>query len=156
MPHAIILDANLAILLTVGLTGRHHILRHKRLRQYDETDFRILEEIIASSAGIILCPNVATETSNLIRYIEEPLRGEIAAVFAEVLKRCDERTVPSLRAAQHAAYPRRGLTDAVLMCLLHHEATLVTADLELYLAALTAGFNAINFTHLQAQRPDFS
>lgn len=156
MSHSIILDANLAILLTVGLTGRHHIARHKRLRQYDETDFRMLENIIASSAGIILCPNVATETSNLIRYIDEPVRSEIAAVFAAVIERCDEQTVASVRAAQHAAYRRLGLTDAVLLCLLHNEATLVTADLELYLAALTAGLNAINFAHLQAQRGDFS
>lgn len=154
-PRPILLDTNLVILLAVGLTDPAHIRTHKRLQQYDEIDFCNLKELIAASAKVIFCPNVATETSNLVRYVQDPLRSMIAQVLASLIKRTEEQTVPSSVAVDREEYNRLGLADAVLLKLAENGATLVTDDLPLYLAALGAGQKAINFAHLQAARPDF-
>jgi hypothetical protein len=50
---------------------------------------------------------------------------------------------------------RLGLTDSVLLELGRSGATLLTVDLDLYLAALDAGLNVINYNHLKENRPDF-
>ncbi|MGO9744121.1 MAG: hypothetical protein ACLPN5_21880, partial [Roseiarcus sp.] len=79
MQRTLVVDANLAVLFFVGQTNVGYIAKHKRLRgTFDEIDFNILTNIIAHSGRILFTPNVLSETSNLIRYIEEPLRGEIA------------------------------------------------------------------------------
>ncbi|MEX6506615.1 PIN domain-containing protein [Jiella sp. M17.18] len=151
----ILVDTNLLVLLAVGLISPSHIKRHKRLQQYDEIDFRALEELIAASSGAIFCPNVSTETSNLVRYVAEPLRSRVGLVLAELIRRAEESLVPNRDAVDHPAYARLGLTDAVLLMLAARGATLVTDDLPLYLAAVAAGQEAINFAHVQARRPDF-
>ena len=60
----IVLDANLLLLLVVGLTSRAYISKHKRLQGYEELDFDLLICLIGS-ANVIVTPNTLTETSNL-------------------------------------------------------------------------------------------
>ncbi len=66
MARKLLLDANLTILFAVGATRRDYIGLHKRLRSYDATDFDILQDLIAASAGVVFSPNVLSETSNLV------------------------------------------------------------------------------------------
>ena len=152
---AIILDANLSILFAVGTTKRDYIAKHKRLAGYDARDFDILSEIIAGFDGMLFTPNVLTETSNLIRYVNEPIRSEIAAVLAVIIAGADERIIESRIAVRRREYTRLGLTDVVLLELSRCGATLLTIDLDLYLAALKAGLNAVNFNHIKRERADF-
>jgi hypothetical protein len=78
----IILDANLAILFVTGVTNRGYIEKHKRLRDvYDETDFDIIASIISESDGVLFTPNVLSETSNLLRYIADPIKTEISVIL---------------------------------------------------------------------------
>ena len=54
-------------------------------------------------------------------------------------------------ASRNTAFPRLGLTDAALLEAVSEERPLITADLDLFLAASSKGRNAaLNFTHLQA------
>lgn len=155
MRSKIILDANLSILLAVGLTRRDYIARHKRLTKYDATDLDILSDLIAQSGGVIVTPNVLTETSNLACQIPGPASTEIAATLAFLIGRAEERVVPSSRAVLRPEYLRLGLTDAVLLEALQAGTMLVTDDFPLYLAALKADLGALNFSHLREQRADF-
>lgn len=66
-PRPLLLDTNLLVLLAVGLADPEKITSHKRLQKYDPVDFENLTTLVESSAKLILCPNIATETSNLIR-----------------------------------------------------------------------------------------
>lgn len=149
----IALDTNLALLLVVGITNTSYIARHKRLAAYDVTDFKIVAEIIASSRGVLFTPNVLSETSNMIGYVNDPIRSEIRERFADMIKRGFENYVPSRVAADRAEFIRLGLTDSALLS--QHEAILLTDDLPLALAALTAGQEAINYNHIREKRPDF-
>jgi hypothetical protein len=52
-------------------------------------------------------------------------------------------------------YRRLGLADAALLCVADSGATILTDDVDLYLAAVRAGLKAINYNHIREMRPDF-
>ena len=53
MRKTIALDANLLVLLVVGLTKLKDIEAHKRLKAYGVDDFRLLEELISNA--LVVC-----------------------------------------------------------------------------------------------------
>lgn len=87
--------------------------------------------------------------SNLIGYIDKPARIKIFEVFSAYIRLADERYCESRQAVTRKEFVRLGLTDSVLL----HETTdsfiLLTADLDLYLAALNEGCPVQNFNHLR-------
>ncbi|MGH7047742.1 MAG: hypothetical protein ACREE2_15285 [Stellaceae bacterium] len=145
----IILDANLLLLLVVGLTSRTYISKHKRLRPYNEFDFDLLEGIVGSATKIVVTPHTLAETSNLIGYIGEPAREQIYLQLRLLLGAFHERHVESVNAAQREEFPRLGLADAVQLELAAESHTLLTIDLDLYLAARRRGLKAENFNYLR-------
>lgn len=155
MRHAVVLDAQLSVLLAVGATGRHLIRSHKRLSAYDERDFDILVEVMNLQETIVWCPNVLSETSNLTRQINEPARSAIANTLMKLVSTAAESYVPSVEAVARPEYQRLGLTDAALLTLAAGDAVLLTADLDLHVAAETAGMMSVNFNTLRDRRPDF-
>lgn len=150
----LLLDANLAILLVVGLTDRNFIAKHKRVGSYEAADFDLLRELVDNSAGIIICPNVATETSNLLRYCGEPMLSRISDSFVAFAQLAGEEYVRTAVAANGQHHARLGLTDSAILELLREGIVLLTADLPLYLAALSVGHEALNFNHLREKRLD--
>jgi len=156
MPGVIVLDANLLLLLVVGMTNRKYISMHKRLQSFDETDFDILSGLIKRCSSVALTPNVLTETSNMVRYIREPIRSEISALLGKIISTGDEHLIASRTAAARNEYLRLGLTDSVLLETATLGGTLLTADYDLYCAALTAKLRAENFNHVRDLRPDFN
>lgn len=151
----LLLDANLSILLIVGMADKKYIEKHKRLQEFDVKDFEILYELANQSAEIIVSPNVATEASNLIRYIGEPIRSEVARTLASLISKSRELYVASSAAVEHPEYIRLGITDAVILSILKQGVALITVDLDLFIAAQKAGLKAINFNHVRETRTDF-
>jgi hypothetical protein len=146
----IILDSNLLLLLLiVGSTDRTLITRHKRLRSYIHQDFDLLIRILTAAQNIIVTPNTLTETSNLAGYIDDPARSAIYNVFRALLDDPIhiERAIESKSAVYRPEFTRLGLTDSVLLQLGAESHTLLTADVDLYLAACAQGFKAENFNH---------
>lgn len=152
MAKHVVLDTNLALLFAVGATDRKYVARHKRLGAYEVADYDLIFGLLDASAGIILCPNVVSETSNLIRYGPEPERTHVASFFAELVKKTREDYVRSAVAVDHRSYRNLGVTDSVLLSLAAGGAVLLTDDLDLYLAALRAEIDVVNFTHERAKR----
>lgn len=152
MARPLLLDANLAVLFIVGQTNRSYIAKHKRLAAFDEIDYDEVVKLIGLSEHLVFCPNVWTETSNLLRHVAEPIRGEISRVMSRIIGAHRESFVASARASSHHGYQRLGLTDAVLLILAEQGAVLLTTDLSLYLAAANARFEVINFNHLRDAR----
>ncbi len=145
----ILLDANLLVLLIVGLTNPKFIAAHKRLASYSEGDFNILLDLLGPPgiSSLIVTPNVLTEASNLLRHSAEPRKSAIMDKFRIFLKQVSEVHVPGNQAADRPEFLRLGLTDAALIELDNEEVMLLTADAPLYAAALTAGRHAENFAH---------
>ena len=149
MRNTIALDANLLVLLVVGLTERKYISVHKRLREYDVADFDLLRALISNSAGVAVTPNALSEASNLLRQIAEPARTQIAMAFRQLIKKTDEIYVRSADASARAEFLRIGLSDSALLEVSKKNIVVLSVDLDLYLAARAAGYEAINFNHLR-------
>lgn len=146
---AVALDTNLAVLLAVGLADKAYIAKHKRLKKYDLKSFETLDEILGAADGIIWCPHVLAETSNMVRYLSDPIRGDATKALSLLIARYPENPTPSVRGAARPEYGRLGLTDAILLTLTAAGATLLTDDLDLHIAALGAGLSSINFNELR-------
>lgn len=143
---AVIIDANLLVLLVVGKLDRRLISRHKRTRAYDDNAYEILVRYLKRFGKIIVTPNVLTETSNLLEDGKDPRALGILKDFVASL---DERFIPSERAVAQPHFERLGLTDAGLLDTWASDSVLLTADLDLYIAATQLQRTAINFTHLR-------
>lgn len=154
----LLLDSNLLVLLCVGNVGPEYIPRHKRLRAFDIADFILLQRIVGMAKELWLLPNVATETSNLVRHFPQPDRDYFSEALKQLALEFSELPVASRSAVEQAEYVRLGLADAAILTALEKEGDLLlmTTDLGLYLAASQQKFLATNFNHLKAQRPDLN
>jgi len=145
----VLLDSNLLVLFIAGMSSREYIGRHRRLRDYSEEDFDLLVEFIRPMSALVVTPNILTEASNLLSGIAEPARSHIADTFRQIVGSMDERFVQSTRAVEQREFPRLWLTDAAVLTELANSHVLLTADLDLYLAASQRGYSAVNFNHLR-------
>lgn len=145
----IILDTNLLLLFVVGTTNRSYIRIHKRLRAYAESDFDLLVNIVKNASSVVVTPNTLTETSNLLGHISEPARTKVFETLGVIIKTTTEYYYESRRAADSNVFIRLGLADAALMGTCDSQISLITADLDLYLAALNNGHEALNFNHIR-------
>jgi predicted nucleic acid-binding protein len=143
----LILDTNLLVLLIVGMTSRAYISRHKRLRAYSESDFEVFTGFVVSATRIVVTPNTLTETSNLLRQIDEPARTQIYDQFRRVVRTTDEHYLESKRAAERKDFPWLGLTDSALLQAASENHELLTADSRLHSAAIRQGLKVTNFHH---------
>ena len=137
------------MLYLVVSVSKKYIQKHKKLTEFVVEDYELLLSIVESEAGVLLTPNTLTETSNLIRYIEEPAKTEIINQYNQLVANAEEQYIESKIATQESIYRPLGIADTVLLQLLDDENTLITTDLELYLSALSNHKEAFNFNHLR-------
>lgn len=144
----IILDTTLLILLVVGQASRAYIGKHKRLNPFTSGDYDLLISILSQAPSIRFTPNTLTETSNLLKRINEPARSDIFRKFADIINVFHESYIESRIGAAQNEFVRLGLTDSVLLMLSQDSSLmLLTTDLGLYLAAAERGLNVVNFNH---------
>jgi len=141
------LDANLLVLLVVGMASPAYISRHKRLRAYDVRDFELLRTVLSTASRVIVTPNTVTEASNLAGQISEPARTLVFTKLRALLTIAEERYVASRQAAENSTFLRLGITDAVVLDAMDVSSTLLTSDLDLYLEAARQGRTVVNFNH---------
>jgi hypothetical protein len=143
----IVLDTNLLILLVIGQASRRYIDKHKCLKAFTRGDYDLLNSILSQASSIRFIPNTLTETSNLLKRIDELARSDIFRKFADMINLFDESYIESRFGAQ-TEFARLGPTDSILLLLSDNPSlVLVTADLGLYLAAPGRGLNVVNFNH---------
>lgn len=141
------IDANLLVLLIVGSVDRRQVGKHRRARHFTLEDYDLLSRTIGVLKRVLVTPNTLTEASNLLES-----RGDrrFLDMLRLVVEGSDEVVVASIEAVRHRAFPRLGLTDAVLLEAVSEERPLLTADLDLYVAALSKGGEAaFNFSHFR-------
>lgn len=148
MPSALFIDANLIVLLVVGLVGRELIAKHRRTRTFTVEDYDRLTRAIYRVGSVRVTPNTLTEASNLLGQHGEPQRSRLLLKLRALIEQSPEIVVASVDAVRHDVFPRLGLTDAALLEVVSADAPLLTVDLDLYVAALASGDEAaINFNH---------
>ncbi len=147
----LVIDTNLLILFIVGTTDRNLVKKHKRLKAFSLEDFDLLCRVIESSSQVFVTPNTLTETSNLLGYIDEPAKTRVFQTFRAMILATPEEYVDSRIASAAKEFQRLGLTDSALLEISHDSRSLITTDLDLYLAAVGRGLPAVNFNHLREQ-----
>lgn len=143
----LILDTQLLVLLVVGLTSTRIIRKHKSLTAYTEADFDLLRDMIGNDDQLIILPNIASETSSLLRQHRDPEKTSIMSTFRNLIERCSETYVESAVAASQPEYARHGITDSAILAGCSYRCRIITADLGLWIAAEMRGLNATNFNH---------
>ena len=147
------IDANLLVLLVVGITDRSLISKHRRLRTFTSESYDRLMTLVGQMNRIHVTPNTLTEASNLIGQHEEPERSQCYDTLGLLVKKSNEIFVESATVVENKDFRRLGLSDAVLLEVVSPETPLLTVDFDLYLAAsrASAGASAFNFRHLDPQ-----
>jgi hypothetical protein len=146
-----LLDTNLLLLFIVGTASPEYINKHKKLTEFSIDDYDLLKGIISMAPEVLLTPNTLTETSNLAAYIANPAKIRIFEVLQQIIQNSNEHYIESCTAADRHEFIRLGLTDAALIEASTDKAVVLTADLDLYLATLSQGSQALNFNHLRDQ-----
>ena len=140
------IDANLLVLLVVGSVNTNIIARHRRLVDYTVADYEILIGLLSRANRIFVTPNTLTEASNLLRQHREPERSRLMAQLRLLIDESEEVVISSAQASANSEFSRLGLTDAALLEAVNEGTPLITADMNLYSAALAKRENAaVNF-----------
>ena len=147
MSKTISLDTYLLVLLIVGLTDPNYIEKHKRLKSYTIDDFNLLRNMIVESSGIAVTPNALSEASNFLRNIDEPAKSKIYAVFRNFIQNTSEIYIASTDACSRNEFFRFGLADNAMLEIGRQQLVVLSTDARLCIAALNAGYEALNFNH---------
>lgn len=147
----VLLDSNLLVLLVIGVVNKRWIGRHKRSRAFEPSDWELLLDLI-NQRPVLTTPHILTEASNLLR--SGGLKGEaeeqLMAALATFFDNAREEHVPARDVSTNVVYLRLGLADAVIHSLARPDIELLTADFDLYRAALHKGQPVTNFNHYRA------
>jgi hypothetical protein len=108
--HGVALDTNLLLLLILGAIGPEKISEHRIVRKWTSQDYELLLRFIARFKRIVVCPNILTETSDLLD--DGPPQLVLRALY---IVPSLEVHIPSIQAASRPEYSYLGLADSALV-----------------------------------------
>ncbi len=146
---ALLIDTNMLTLWIVGQVSEQHISVCKRTRQYSVQDYKILCEYLEPFRRVIITPNIATETSNLLGVLNGKYLDKARAILASALQEWSEHYVKSSEVSLTFEYQKLGLTDAGIHNLVNDKTEVLTDDFDLYRMLLVKGAQVKNFNHLR-------
>ncbi|MDX2268603.1 MAG: hypothetical protein NW208_10890 [Bryobacter sp.] len=149
--NAILLDANLLVLLLVGRIDARQIGTFKRTQAYDEKAFQLLNTLLSSFRQIVTTSHILTEASNLLDF-----QGKLRAVARDELAAFTQASLevlqPSSEVVQQRTCTDLGLTDAAIRLASEgRDLVVLSDDLPLHLALERDGFQSFNFSYIRAQ-----
>ena len=146
MRKIVALDANLLVLLAVGAADVNFIARHKRLHPvYRQEHYDGLAALIARAPSLGTTTHALTEASNLARQCHEPMRSQVMAALAVIIRASEELTPAAAAASMTPEFFRLGLTDSVFTLLDPERYLVLSADYALVDALARRGFDAVCF-----------
>jgi hypothetical protein len=145
----VLIDANLLTLWIVGQVSEDVVPQFRRTRKYSIEDYQMLARYLAPFLHVMIIPNIATETSNLLGGLYGDYLRRARAILAAGLSVWNEFYVQSALASNEPDFNRLGLTDAAILISATRETEVLTDDLDLYLSLSRQGIPVTNFTHLR-------
>jgi len=147
---AILLDANMLLLMVIGSCDRGLVSRFGRTSQvFTPEDFDMLQAILTDVDVIVATPSILTEVSNLCRGVGMRTRIEARLALAEVIRLTDERHVPSKTVVEDPSFTRLGLSDAGIALVAAKNLRVLTIDHALHYELARRGIDVVNFNHLR-------
>lgn len=149
----LLLDANVLLLLLVGLWNRARVGTHKKTSAYEPEDFDLISEIARGFGTLATTPHVLAEMSNHADFHEEPERSDLFISIQRRIPMLQELTVDAAVSVSSPAFVRLGLTDAAIAHLASSNALVVlTTDLDLWLHLQKLQVPAYNYNHFKGDR----
>ena len=127
-----VIDSNLLVLYIAGRVDLEIIDKHKRLKEFQKSDHELLEQHLSRFTGIMVTPNVLTETSNLLGYHGESERTRLFQYLRDVISNSTELLVESVAASAVEEFPRFGLCDSVMLTIASPDQQVLTMDRPLH------------------------
>ena len=121
----------------------------KRVKEYSFSDYNLIYDYLSLFSEVVLLPNIVSEASNLLDHLKGERRESCMEFLAQLVKGSSERYVASAFATEQPEYVALGVADAAILCALESNTYLLTADRELYLAALYRNREAQYFQELR-------
>jgi hypothetical protein len=146
-PTAVLLDANLLLLISVGRFNRT-LIGHKRLDVFSTADFDLLIGMIATYPRSLTTPHLLAEVNNLSdQCIPKPHHREFRQFLRKFWLGLDERWTKSTELAETPTFLQLGLSDAAICKLAEERTLIISVDAELCSVLWGLGSNALNFNH---------
>lgn len=145
----VLLDANLLLLLVVGMCDRQHARKFKRLSIFAEEDFELLVRVVSAFRHLYVTPNIITEVSNLAGALSGELKRQCFQALGESVRAAEELVVRSRDAADNDMFIGFGVTDAVIDICAGEPPLILTIDFPLAQTLAARGRPVVNFNHLR-------
>lgn len=137
------------VLFVIGSVDPKLLGVAKRVKEYRPSDYDLIYTYVALFSEVVLLPNIVSEASNLLDHLKGERRELCMERLALLVKGSSERYVASDYAMEQPEYMALGVADAAILCALERDTYLLTADNELYLAALYRNCEAQHFQELR-------
>jgi hypothetical protein len=148
--NGVLVDANLLVLLFVGLVNTGRIRNFKRTSDFTVEDFQLLLSLIDwFGAPLVTTPYVLSQVSDLTDLPGEE-RASIRALFMAKIELIEEHYDPGRQLVKNPVFQRHGLADASIAAVCKRRILVLTADLQLQVALGSLGLEALDFNHVRA------
>ncbi|MGI8913603.1 MAG: PIN domain-containing protein [Chloroflexota bacterium] len=153
----ILVDANVLILLFIGILDRSYIERFERTKSYTPEDFGALVQILQYFQRIIVTPHILTEVSNFVGRMHHDRRYAYFQVVRSLLITTpgqfivDEQYRPAKLIVLEPEFYRLGLTDAgIIHKAMQRHCLVLTDDGPLAEQLARRGLAVLNFGIIRA------
>lgn len=147
---SVILDANLLVVLFVGLWGPSLVGKRATGDEYRAHDFLYLSQLVARAKSWIVTPHLLTEADDRLDRLAAPGPTECRKLVALFLEPACEQRPKSIRLVREPVYPRIGLADsAIVRVATKHRCSVFTSDRELYSELLRLRQDAYYYPTIQ-------
>lgn len=145
----LLLDTNVLVLWIAGSLQPNLIGQHRRLRDYDEDDFAIVDALARQSQNHISTPHILTETSNLLGAGPQQMVVGGGEALTDYIGALDEIFTPAQTIAAQPEMLALGLADAAVYHLGMSDTQIVSMDFHLCNRLMQKGVSAINPRHFR-------
>lgn len=148
----VLIDANLLVLLVVGMADMDLIGKHKRLGSYSKFDFEVLAITLDRCSKIVATSHILAETSNLAT---SGCSGDVEfSVFQAFeifvsLPKFSEVFLEAKEIVNKDKFHTYGLSDIGLIELVRNNYVLFTDDFRLAGYAENIGLDVVNFKQIK-------
>ena len=143
------LDANLFVVLIVGLTERAKVGIHRRTSGYYPDDFDLIFKMCKTASTLQTTPHVLAEVSNLLDTGKKPFFDKEVIRFMELCDTTQETWGEARKLCRMPEFQYLGLADAALCKLAEAGFAVATADWKLANSLQKRNLPAINFHHIR-------
>lgn len=148
---AVIVDANILVLLIIGAVEPTKIGIVPKTKKYTSDDYEKALGIVSGFRWVVTTPHVLSQATDLVRHagLWGDLAQRLTAALRDIYSGNEERFVPARKLAKLAAFSEIGLADCSTIEAAKHGCTLFSDDLPLHNVALSLGCSSINFSEVR-------